>query len=45
MTNTHSLALRQVTLGYGDRTVVDRLDLVLPPGRITTIVGANACGK
>jgi len=45
VTQTHSLALQQVTLGYGDRTVVDTLDLALPPGRITTIVGANACGK
>nr|WP_216848667.1 MULTISPECIES: ABC transporter ATP-binding protein [unclassified Rathayibacter] len=32
-------------MGYGDRTVVDGLDLVVPPGRITAIVGANACGK
>lgn len=45
MTTAHSLLLEQVTLGYGDRTVVESLDLVLPPGRITTIVGANACGK
>ncbi|MEM9036699.1 MAG: ABC transporter ATP-binding protein [Actinomycetota bacterium] len=34
-----------VTLGYGDRTVVDELDLAVPTGRITAIVGANACGK
>ncbi|WP_306341589.1 ABC transporter ATP-binding protein [Pilimelia anulata] len=34
-----------LTLGYGDRTIVDGLDLDLPPGRVTTIVGANACGK
>jgi iron complex transport system ATP-binding protein len=45
VTETHSLTLQRVTLGYGDRTVVDTIDLVLPPGRITTIVGANACGK
>ncbi|GII85093.1 cobalamin/Fe3+-siderophore ABC transporter ATP-binding protein [Sphaerisporangium siamense] len=32
-------------LAYGDRTVVDGLDVVVPPGRITAIVGANACGK
>ncbi|MEM9609505.1 MAG: ABC transporter ATP-binding protein [Actinomycetota bacterium] len=34
-----------VTLGYGDRTVVDELDLAVPTGKITAIVGANACGK
>ncbi|MEE3126574.1 MAG: ABC transporter ATP-binding protein [Actinomycetota bacterium] len=45
MTDTHSLEVRGVTLGYADRTVVDDLDLALAPGRITCIVGANACGK
>jgi len=34
-----------VTLGYADRTVVEDLDLAVPTGRITCIVGANACGK
>ncbi|MBC3981557.1 ABC transporter ATP-binding protein [Streptomyces sp. AC536] len=45
MTQSHSLAAERLTLGYGDRTVVDSLDLTVPPGRITAIVGANACGK
>lgn len=45
MTTAHSLAAERLTLGYGDRTVVDSLDLAIPAGRITAIVGANACGK
>lgn len=45
MTDAHSLHVEGITLGYGDRTVIDQLDLVVPPGRITAIVGANACGK
>ncbi|MEU5977593.1 ABC transporter ATP-binding protein [Streptomyces sp. NPDC047315] len=45
MTTSHSLAAEGLTLGYGDRTVIDSLDLAVPPGRITAIVGANACGK
>jgi iron complex transport system ATP-binding protein len=32
-------------LAYDDRIVVDGLDLVVPTGRVTAIVGANACGK
>ncbi|MGP4114871.1 ABC transporter ATP-binding protein [Streptomyces sp. 4N509B] len=32
-------------LAYGDRVVADGLDLAVPPGRVTAIVGANACGK
>jgi iron complex transport system ATP-binding protein len=32
-------------LAYHDRVVVDDLELVVPPGRISVIIGANACGK
>ena len=39
------LAARELTLGYDDRVVVDRLDLDVLEGRVTAIVGANACGK
>ncbi|MFK3979554.1 ABC transporter ATP-binding protein [Micromonospora sp. NPDC050397] len=34
-----------LTLGYDDRTVVDNLDVTILDGKITAIVGANACGK
>ena len=34
-----------VSLGYGDRTVVDALTFVVPDGAVTAVVGANACGK
>ncbi|MDF2666191.1 MAG: ABC-type cobalamin/Fe3+-siderophores transport system, ATPase component [Microbacterium sp.] len=45
MTTERTLTAEGVTLGYGDRTIVESLDLSLPPGKVTTIVGANACGK
>ncbi|QQM54459.1 ABC transporter ATP-binding protein [Rhodococcus pyridinivorans] len=45
MTATHALIAENLELGYGNRTVVENLDLQVPPGRITCIVGANACGK
>ncbi|MFR9725349.1 ABC transporter ATP-binding protein [Streptomyces sp. MS19] len=32
-------------LAYGDRLVAEHIDLAIPPGRVTAIVGANACGK
>lgn len=32
-------------LAYDQRLVVDGLSLAIPPGRITVIVGPNACGK
>lgn len=45
MTTEHQLLVERLALGYGDRTVIDGLDLLVPPGRVTAIVGANACGK
>jgi iron complex transport system ATP-binding protein len=39
------LAASGVTLAYDGRVVVDRLDVEIPDGRITAIVGPNACGK
>ncbi|GAA3869548.1 ABC transporter ATP-binding protein [Streptomyces sedi] len=40
------LAARGLTLGYeADRPVVDGLDVDIPDGRVTVIVGPNACGK
>jgi iron complex transport system ATP-binding protein len=34
-----------LTLGYADTAVVRDLDLRVPPGKVTGIVGSNACGK
>jgi len=34
-----------LTLAYDDREVSRELTVAVPPGRITAIVGANACGK
>jgi iron complex transport system ATP-binding protein len=42
---SHQLTAEAITLAYGDRTVVESLDLGVAPGRITAIVGANGCGK
>ena len=43
--DAHELAARALRLAYGGAPVVDGVDLTLPDGRITVIVGANACGK
>ncbi|WP_329065126.1 ABC transporter ATP-binding protein [Streptomyces sp. NBC_01429] len=39
------LVARGLTLAYEDRTVVHELDLSVPDGRVSVIVGPNACGK
>jgi iron complex transport system ATP-binding protein len=45
VTDHHRLAAQGITLAYGDREVVRELDLAVPAGEITAIVGANGCGK
>ncbi|MFC5187941.1 ABC transporter ATP-binding protein [Actinomadura harenae] len=40
-----TLAARDLTVGYGDRTILSGLDLDLPGGAFTVVIGPNACGK
>ena len=45
MTLDHDLRAQDLTLGYADTDIVSHLDVAIPPGKVTVIVGANACGK
>lgn len=35
----------QVTIGYGENVIVENLDIHIPDGKITSIIGPNGCGK
>nr|WP_269328755.1 ABC transporter ATP-binding protein [Kineosporia babensis] len=39
------LKAENLSLGYKERTVIEGLELTVTPGKVTAIVGANACGK
>jgi iron complex transport system ATP-binding protein len=39
------LRTEQLSLGYGDTRVVHELDVALPAGKVTAVVGPNGCGK
>lgn len=39
------LGLRGARLGYGARVVADDLDLTIPDGQLTIVIGPNGCGK
>ena len=46
--NDVAIRLRGLTLGYGPASappIVEDLDLDVPAGRVTAIIGANGCGK
>lgn len=43
--NASTLSAESIRVGYPGRMVIDGLDLTVPTGRFTAIVGPNACGK
>ncbi|WP_174263397.1 iron-enterobactin ABC transporter ATP-binding protein [Cronobacter sakazakii] len=45
MTTTSRLTGEALTLGYGDFRVADGLNVAIPDGKFTAIIGPNGCGK
>lgn len=45
MTLSHRLTAEALRLAYGERVIVDGLDLEIPAGKVTVIVGGNGSGK
>lgn len=41
----HVLETKELTLTYGDKAILDNLNLVIPKGEITVFIGSNGCGK
>ncbi|GAF63275.1 iron-siderophore ABC transporter ATP-binding protein [Bacillus sp. TS-2] len=39
------IEVRSLTLNYGDKNIIENLQLEIPEGEITVLVGANGCGK
>lgn len=40
-----TLAAKDLTLGYGDNIIIDDLNITIPKGEITVLIGGNGCGK
>lgn len=48
MTSSHSSGRLQgsgIQVGYDQRVIIDELDVTVPDGSFTVIIGPNACGK
>ncbi|AJD91968.1 iron-enterobactin transporter ATP-binding protein [Jeotgalibacillus malaysiensis] len=39
------LKTQSLTLGYGDSIIIEELDLTIPKGEISVLIGGNGCGK
>ena len=42
---TNSIETKNINISYGNVDIVENLNLEIPKGKITTIIGANGCGK
>lgn len=42
---TSRLTARALSAGYGERQIIEELDLDIPDGGFTAIIGPNGCGK
>ncbi|UOQ45832.1 ABC transporter ATP-binding protein [Halobacillus salinarum] len=40
-----TLLANDLTLGYGDQTIIDSLNISIPKGKVTVLIGGNGCGK
>lgn len=40
-----ALETKSISLSYGEKIIIDQLDLQIPKGEITVFVGGNGCGK
>lgn len=40
-----TIQTESLTLSYGDRIIIDELNLTIPKGEVTVFIGANGCGK
>jgi iron complex transport system ATP-binding protein len=40
-----TLSAEQLTIGYEERIIVEKLNLYIPSNQITAIIGPNGCGK
>lgn len=40
-----AISTETLSLGYGETVIIDELDVAIPKGEITVLIGSNGCGK
>ncbi len=39
------IATQQLSVAYGDTTIIENLSVTIPKGKVTALIGPNGCGK
>lgn len=42
---TNAMEVKNLSFSYGSNQILSDISLTIPRGKITTIMGANGCGK
>jgi iron complex transport system ATP-binding protein len=42
---TSAISLKNLCVAVGHKTLIEQMNLEIPAGKITTIIGPNGCGK
>ena len=45
MAREHAVEVSGLQAGYDNNIIIESMDLVIPKGEITMIIGSNGCGK
>ena len=40
-----AISVKNLKVSYEDNTIIENMNLSIPKGKITIIIGANGCGK
>lgn len=40
-----AISVKDLSVSYEDNLIIDNMDIVIPKGEVTIIIGANGCGK
>ncbi len=43
--NQHRLVVENLKVGYGEKVIIENLNLAIPSNKISVVLGANGCGK
>ena len=44
MMGSHEIKASKLAVGYDNKVIIPNLDVTIPDGKVSVIIGANGCG-